>query len=503
MVTGRGALSIAIAGSIWLAAGCSGSTDTAGAGSTRDGDPGPRRIIVDYSPTVSDVTALLYLTQQPEVELLAVTLSGTGESHCDTGVANTIGLLELAGLPDVPVACGRTDPIGPGNSWPAEWREASDTLAGLDLPTARQPDSVDAADLMAEIAAQQTGPVTVIALGPLTNLAAAVREHPDLADDVAMIFTMGGAFEISGNSPNRSAEWNYFVDPTAVDVVFRSGIPVTVVPLDATDDVPVTRAWFAGLGQHRTTAAARAVHDLLTATPSYELGFYFWDELTAATAIDPTLASYEDLTVSVVADGERAGRTRVSDSGASVRVAMMADAERFERELLTGLNAGAPPPDLAAATDQEAAYFTAVNESAEQLDQDIGRLFESPAASAIEEFVDDEFTAMTPDQEQLVRDFASMFWSGAVDLIGAHAAELATFDVPDSARQPHDDYLAAIQGLVDDEARRLGVLAKLDGDQLVQFLWGDDIHIERVSAACAEVETEALLRGLEAEWCST
>ncbi|NNE10672.1 MAG: nucleoside hydrolase, partial [Ilumatobacter sp.] len=229
-------------------------------------------VIVDYSPTTSDVTALLYVSQHPAAELLAVTLAGTGESHCDRAVANTRALLALVDRPDVPVACGPEQPVGPGNEWPADWRDAADRLDGLDLAavasTAANTD-IDAIDLLASTAADHD-PVTIVALGPLTNLAAAVATRPDLAEHVAGIVTMGGAVDVDGNATNGAAEWNYFIDPTAVDVVLGSGIPVTMVPLDATNSVPVTRAWFDALVGHRTTAAADAVHDLFAASRPYD-----------------------------------------------------------------------------------------------------------------------------------------------------------------------------------------------------------------------------------------
>ncbi len=100
------------------------------------GDPIP--VVVDYSPTSSDVTALLYLAEHPGVDLRAVTLAGTGESRCEAAIPNTVALLALAGHPDVPVACGRTQPIGAGNEWPPEWRDAADELAGLDTDGERR-----------------------------------------------------------------------------------------------------------------------------------------------------------------------------------------------------------------------------------------------------------------------------------------------------------------------------------------------------------------------------
>lgn len=118
-------------------------------------------------------------------------------------------------------------------------RESADRLDGLNLPEAvdaAEGASADAADLLASIASD-AHPVTIIALGPLTNLAAAIERHDGFAQHVAGVITMGGAVDVGGNATDDIAEWNYFIDPTAVDVVLRSGIPVTMVPLDATHDV--------------------------------------------------------------------------------------------------------------------------------------------------------------------------------------------------------------------------------------------------------------------------
>jgi inosine-uridine nucleoside N-ribohydrolase len=150
-------------------------------------------MVVDYSPTVSDVAALLYLTQQPDGDLLGVTLAGTGGSHCDSGVANTVGLLALVGVSAVPVACGPEDSVGPGHEWPPEWRAAADELACISLPRSDETAPDDAVDLLASLAAAAPEPITIVALGRLTNLAAAIERHPAFADDVAMIYTMGGA----------------------------------------------------------------------------------------------------------------------------------------------------------------------------------------------------------------------------------------------------------------------------------------------------------------------
>src|SRR6185503_19334702 len=112
-------------------------------------------------------------------------------------------------------------------------------------------------------------PLVVVALGPLTNLAEALLATPQLASKIAMINIMGGALEVEGNLremiriDNPYAEWNTYIDPYAADVVFRSGAPITLVPLDATNQVPLTPEYYARLGAEAVTPAARFVHSTL------------------------------------------------------------------------------------------------------------------------------------------------------------------------------------------------------------------------------------------------
>jgi inosine-uridine nucleoside N-ribohydrolase len=156
---------------------------------------------------------------------------------------------------------------------------------------------------------------------------------------------MGGAFDVAGNAPNGSAEWNYFVDPAAVDVVVKSGLPLTIVPLDATDEVPVNEAWFSRLADHHGSPSASAVFDLYRSGRPWETGFSFWDELTAAIAVDESLAVFDQRLVAVVTDASDAGwsdlgRTVMATGGDPVRVASQPDRQRFEAELLSTLAEG-------------------------------------------------------------------------------------------------------------------------------------------------------------------
>lgn len=462
------------------------------------------RVVVDYSPTSSDVAALMYVTQHPSADLLAVTLAGTGESHCAEGVANTRALLATVDLADVPVACGVEKPFGPGNEWPDDWRDAADGLDGLDLQHAGSEagETTDAADLLASVASDGA-PVTIIALAPLTNLAVAIERHDGFADHVAGVVTMGGAIGVEGNASNNAAEWNYFIDPTAVDVVLRSGIRVTMVPLDATNTVPVTKVWFDSLSGHQTTAAANVVHDLFAASRPFEFGFFFWDELAAATAFDPTLVTLDDQLIIIDLDGPKQGQTRVDAAGASVRVAVTADSERFQAGLLSTLNGGVAEPDIGAASSEELDYFVAVEVAVADLSAAIETLFVTPSAQAIEEI---EHRAdngeLTAEDEVTLRTFLTDFWTTTDEQMRALRATLAQLDPPAFAEGEHDRYLAAIDAVIDAKDDRLADLATPDAAELLSILREPDGSVEAMNAACAALGTAGFRVGIDAETCT-
>jgi len=461
------------------------------------------RVIVDYSPTSSDVAALMYVTQHPSADLLAVTLAGTGESHCAEGVANTRALLSAVDLADVPVACGVDEPIGPGNEWPEDWRDAADRLDGLDIQAAvsEAGESPDAADLLASVASDGA-PVTIIALAPLTNLAIAAQRHNGFAQHVAGVVTMGGAVGVEGNASNNAAEWNYFIDPTAVDVVLRSGIAVTMVPLDATNAVPVTKAWFDALAGHQTTNAANVVYDVFEASRPFEFGFFFWDELAAATAFDPTLVTFDDQLVAIDLDGPEQGRTRVDANGVAVQVAISADSERFRTDLLTTLNGGASQPDIRAASNEEVEYFIDLEVAVADLSTAVETLFVSPSAETLEEIEQRADNGeLTNDDEITLRAFFTDFWNGADEHIRVLRTTLAQLNPPASIESEHADYLAALDAVIDAKDDRLADIATRNAVELLGILWEPDDSIEAMNTACAALDAAGSRVGIDAETC--
>jgi inosine-uridine nucleoside N-ribohydrolase len=149
---------------------------------------------------------------------------------------------------------------------------------------------------------------------------------------------MGGAVGVPGNITwpstikNPHAEWNFYVDPKAANVVFRSGLRITLVPLDATNDVPLNAAVAARLGGSPSAAFVRRL--IKSMPPS----LYFWDQLAAAVLVEPAIGRYANKRLAVIErEGSDSGRTVQTADGARVRVTMSADRARFESSFASTL----------------------------------------------------------------------------------------------------------------------------------------------------------------------
>jgi pyrimidine-specific ribonucleoside hydrolase len=299
-----------------------------------------RSVVIDTDMGTDDWMAILYLLKRQDVRVRAITVAGTGLAHCSPGVRNALGLLALVGRKGVPVACGRETPLRGARSFPAQWRRDADTMLGLALPkTAGRASRHSAVKVLAAAVHSAPGSVSLIALGPLTNIAEALRE-PALRRKINAVFIMGGAVSVPGNVDGSPAEGNFYVDPYAAEVVLRADTPVTLVPLDATNDVPVTRSFYDRLHRTPATRAAKFVYDVLTKQSHLIRSgeYFFWDPLTAAAFTDGSLIATERRKVQVLTSGPGAGSTRITNRGTPVRVAISANQARFERVLLSALS---------------------------------------------------------------------------------------------------------------------------------------------------------------------
>lgn len=313
--------------------------------STVDGETAPRPVIVDVDLDMSDVFALAVLLRDPKLDVRAILISSTGLVHCPAGLRNTAYLLKQFGVSGIPIACGREDAGPDGRPFPDEWRVGPDAAWGMEIPP--QPTTAlpeDAATLLARAVTKSPEPPIIIVLGPWTNLEDAFAADPDLAGRIAAIHAMAGTIDAPGNvevdgvTAEDRLEWNVAADPSSVAEVLATAIPITLVPLDATDDVPVPADLADRLATDHAAAGADLAYELLVRSPSRmtDPGQQLWDELAALTVSDPGLVTWEDFDVVVASDG----RLDRSPTGRPVRVAMAADRAATERTLLAVLRRG-------------------------------------------------------------------------------------------------------------------------------------------------------------------
>lgn len=193
----------------------------------------PERIILDTDPGIDDAMALYCALRSPEVEVVALT-TVFGNGGVDLTTTNALRLLEIAGRTDIPVARGAAGPLTGVYRGGAEVVHGRDGQGDIFLsaPTTRAVDR-DAPDYIVERVLAEPGAITLVAIGPLTNVALALRREPRIAGLVHRVVLMGGNAFVSGNI-TPAAEANIYNDAQAADEVFAAGWPVTMIGLDVT-----------------------------------------------------------------------------------------------------------------------------------------------------------------------------------------------------------------------------------------------------------------------------
>jgi pyrimidine-specific ribonucleoside hydrolase len=307
-----------------------------------------RAVIVDTDAGADDLMAIAFLLSRPDIHVEAITVVN-GTAHVQAGGRNVLRLLALAGRNDIPVFLGRENPLSGSHEFPAELRRASDELTGIVLPEPkRSVDPRDAPDYLLKRLLDAAHPVQVIALGPLTNLAEVFSHTPRAARTGRQLVILGGAVHVSGNlgdggsfqTNNVSAEWNMFIDPAAAKIVFTSGAPIRLVPLDATQRVPIDMALFEQFKSRASTPLANFVAQVLEVNRNrIRQGYYFsMDPLAAAVLANPAVVTFRPLAVEMSGKPEELGRTvEIKNHRANAQVAIDADALRFRDVFMTAL----------------------------------------------------------------------------------------------------------------------------------------------------------------------
>jgi purine nucleosidase len=284
------------------------------------------RIILDTDPGIDDALAILLAAASPEIDILGLTIVAGNVSLAQT-TENALKLCALAGQADIPVYAGADKPLVRAPRIATV--HGTTGLEGADLPPTRaKPQARHAVDWMVETL--RTAPrssIRLVAIGPLTNVALALQRAPEIAAALAEVVIMGGATPKIGGNMNPYAEFNIYVDPEAAEYVFAAGLPITLVPLDLSDQMMATMERierFAAI----PGPVGRAVAGMLR---HFHAGDgHLHDPITIAWLLRPALFAGRRAVVTIETKGERGGETRFDwrDDG-PCRVLLEGRAEPF------------------------------------------------------------------------------------------------------------------------------------------------------------------------------
>jgi len=305
------------------------------------------KIIYDTDPGIDDALGLLLLAASPEIDLLAITVThgNTSQEKC---LNNALKLVELTGITKVPVARGAEEPLVKELSV-AEETHGEGGLGYAILPkSAISPCSELAHDLIIRLVRENPGEVTLLCVGPMTNIALAFLKAPEIVSKVRRIVSMGGAIHYPGNVTPQ-AEYNVFCDPEAFEIVLKSGIDFTLVPLDVTYQCILTTDHL-----EKITEARSEIRSFIFDSTRFYMEFHedyqgikgcaINDPLAAAILLDPTLVKNRDYYLTIELTSPTSKAKTIADhygllkSAPNAKVSMEVDVERFMELFINRMN---------------------------------------------------------------------------------------------------------------------------------------------------------------------
>ena len=213
-------------------------------------------LIIDTDPGIDDAMAIFYALAAPQFDVVGLT-TVFGNCHTDVCTTNALRLLDVAGRTDIPVAHGATGPLTGTYHGPADFVHGANGLGDVDIPpSVRAAVSTSAPQFIIDTVMAEPDEITVVLLGPFTNMALAMLMKPDLTSFVKEIVVMGGAAFTSGNA-SPASEANILNDPEAADIVFGVDCPITMAGLDVTHRITMTNDDLAAFGR---APGPRAAH---------------------------------------------------------------------------------------------------------------------------------------------------------------------------------------------------------------------------------------------------
>ncbi len=294
-----------------------------------------RKIILDTDPGSDDAMALMLALNSPELDVRAVTVV-PGNVTAKQGLENALRMISLANRCDIPVAAGAQHPLFQ-KLITAEFWHGENGLANIELPPSKcKVDPRYGPDLIIGLVHAAPHEITLVPVGPLTNIALAVEKDPSIVPLVKEVIIMGGS--ITGGNSTAAAEANIYNDPEAAQIVFQAGWPVTMVGLDVGDKTLLSPKYLEQLGQTHGPVndfIYQVAHYLIDLSAQFGIsGTPMYDPLAVGVAIDATLVKAPPMHVDVETRGEfTRGETVANRHGAVERNVLHGD-----RYIIEGLD---------------------------------------------------------------------------------------------------------------------------------------------------------------------
>ena len=297
-------------------------------------------VLMDHDGGVDDYLATMLLMTMDNIQPLGVVVT-PADCYAQPAVSATRKILDLMGLSHIPVAESKVRGVNP---FPNLYRR--DSFVVDHFPILNQRETITTPlvaepgeDFTVKVLESVHQPVTIMATGPLTNIATALQKAPGIEPNIQRIVWMGGALNVPGNveknwepGQDGSAEWNAYWDPISVARVWNTNIEIIMCPLDITNNVPVTSEIVQKMGKQRNYP----ISDL--AGQCYSLvipqDYYFWDVLATAYLAHPEFFQLKEIETEIITEGKSQGRTKISSAGRKVSVMDKVDREAFYNYIL-------------------------------------------------------------------------------------------------------------------------------------------------------------------------
>ena len=299
-----------------------------------------KTIYFNHDGNIDDLVACLLFLQAPDIKLIGVSAIDA-DGYVDPAVEVCRKLTDRFNLRGDQLEIAKSNSRAV-NQFPEDWRKAAYSFNYLPLLNrsgkviTKMADKPAHLDMVEKIMASEQ-PVTLVMTGPLTDLARALETNPQIADNIEKLYWMGGSLDGHGNvvqvNADGTQEWNAFWDPFALETVLKSSIPMQVIGLESSEELPLTdelRMHWASLSEHPAMDLVAQGYCLLVNPPIPTSQLYFWDVLTVISALYPEVVlTTKKHKVRVITQGLAAGRLEDDPAGREITLVTKADKNLF------------------------------------------------------------------------------------------------------------------------------------------------------------------------------